>query len=65
MTLPIDSVATARPPSSCTTVRLKVSPGFGVLVEAPSGKGADARRIREEAGASEVEAWDEGGEHAH
>lgn len=32
---------------------------FGVLVDAPAGQGADARRILEEAGAIEVQAWDE------
>lgn len=37
---------------------------FGVLVEAPSGKGADARQILEQAGATEVQAWDEEGGHA-
>ena len=36
---------------------------FGVLVEAPSGKEAEARRILEEAGAAEVEVWDEEGTH--
>ena len=36
---------------------------FGVLVDAPDGKGADARRILEQAGAAEVQAWDEGGGH--
>ena len=36
------------------------SGSFGVLVEAPAGKEGDARRILEEAGATEVEAWDEG-----
>ncbi len=33
---------------------------FGVLVDAPSGEGDDARRILEGAGAVEVQAWDEG-----
>ena len=37
---------------------------FGVLVDAPAGKGGEARRILEEAGAEEVQAWDEGGDHA-
>lgn len=37
------------------------SGNFGVLVDAPGGKGADARRILEGAGAVEVQAWDEGG----
>lgn len=37
---------------------------FGVLVDAPSGQGDDARRILDEAGATEVQAWDEGGDHA-
>jgi hypothetical protein len=37
---------------------------FGVLVDAPSGKGRDARRLMEEAGAVEVQAWDEEGTHA-
>jgi hypothetical protein len=32
---------------------------FGVLVGAPEGKGREARRIMEEAGAAEVQAWDE------
>jgi hypothetical protein len=32
---------------------------FGVLVDAPAGKGGDARRILEGAGAVEVQAWDE------
>ncbi len=36
---------------------------FGVLVAAPEGKGSDARRILEEAGAAEIQAWDE--ESAH
>jgi hypothetical protein len=36
---------------------------FGVLVDAPSGKGGDARRILEGAGAVEVLAWDEEGSH--
>ena len=36
---------------------------FGVLVDAPSGKGGDARRILEESGAVDVQAWDEGGSH--
>lgn len=37
---------------------------FGVLVDAPAGQGAEARRILEEAGAAEVQAWDEGAAHA-
>ena len=37
---------------------------FGVLVDAPSGRGDDARRILDEAGAAEVQAWDEGGARA-
>ncbi len=37
---------------------------FGVLVEAPEGKGGEARRILDEAGAAEVQSWDEGGRHA-
>ena len=37
---------------------------FGVLVDAPAGKGADARRILEESGAADIQAWDEGAEHA-
>lgn len=37
---------------------------FGVLVDAPPGQGDDARRILDEAGATEVQAWDEGGDHA-
>ncbi|MDX1675851.1 MAG: quinol:electron acceptor oxidoreductase subunit ActD, partial [Longimicrobiales bacterium] len=37
---------------------------FGVLVDAPSGQGDEARRIMESAGAREVQAWDEGGDHA-
>ena len=37
---------------------------FGVLVDAPAGKGGDARRILEAAGAEEVQAWDAGGGHA-
>ncbi|MFO7893396.1 MAG: DUF3341 domain-containing protein [Longimicrobiales bacterium] len=36
---------------------------FGVLVDAPSGQGDDARRILDEAGATEVQAWDEGDDH--
>jgi hypothetical protein len=36
---------------------------FGVLVDAPSGKGAEARRILEAAGAVEIQAWDEEGAH--
>jgi hypothetical protein len=35
-----------------------------VLVDAPSGKGREARRLMEEAGAVEVQAWDEEGAHA-
>lgn len=38
---------------------------FGVLVDAPSGKGGDARRILEQAGAVEVQAWDEGAGASH
>ena len=38
--------------------------GFGVLVDAPAGQGADARRILEEAGAADVQAWDEEVGHA-
>ena len=37
---------------------------FGVLVDAPDGKGGDARRILEDAGAAEVQAWDEEAGHA-
>lgn len=37
---------------------------FGVLVDAPSGQGEEARRILMDAGATEVQAWDEGGDHA-
>ena len=37
---------------------------FGVLVDAPSGRQADARRILEESGAAEVQAWDEEVGHA-
>jgi hypothetical protein len=37
---------------------------FGVLVDAPSGKGVEARRIMEEAGAVEVQAFDEEARHA-
>ena len=37
---------------------------FGVLADAPSGKGEETRRILEEAGAVEVQAWDEGASHA-
>lgn len=37
---------------------------FGVLVDAPAGKGADARRILHEAGAAEIQAWDEEVGHA-
>lgn len=37
---------------------------FGVLVDAPSGQGADARRILEGEGAVEVQALDEEAEHA-
>lgn len=37
---------------------------FGVLVDAPSGKGDEARRILDEAGAAEVQAWDEEVRHA-
>jgi hypothetical protein len=32
---------------------------FGVLVGAPDGRGAEARRIMEESGAAEVQAWDQ------
>lgn len=34
---------------------------FGVLVEAPRDRGGDARRILENAGAAEIQAWDEEG----
>jgi hypothetical protein len=37
------------------------SGNFGVLVDAPAGKGGEAKRILEEAGAAEVQAWDEEG----
>jgi hypothetical protein len=37
---------------------------FGVLVDAPAGQGADARRIMEDAGAVEVQALDEEATHA-
>ena len=37
---------------------------FGVLVDAPAGQGGEASRILTEAGAREVQAWDEGGDHA-
>lgn len=37
---------------------------FGVLASAPDGKGSEARRIMEEAGAVEVQALDEGAAHA-
>jgi hypothetical protein len=37
---------------------------FGVLVDAPAGPGGEARRILEEAGAVEIQAWDEEGTHA-
>lgn len=37
---------------------------FGVLVDAPAGQGNDARRIMEDAGASEVQALDEEATHA-
>jgi hypothetical protein len=40
------------------------SGSFGVLVDAPAGQGRGARRILEEAGAVEVQAWDEEGTHA-
>lgn len=40
------------------------SGNFGVLVDAPAGKGDEARRILEETGAAEVQAWDEGASHA-
>ncbi len=36
---------------------------FGVLVDAPPDRGGEARRILEEAGAAEVQAWDDGGGH--
>jgi hypothetical protein len=36
---------------------------FGVLVDAPADKSAEARRILEGSGAVEVQAWDEGGRH--
>jgi hypothetical protein len=37
---------------------------FGVLVAAPAGRHDDARRILEDAGAVEIQAWDEEGSHA-
>lgn len=37
---------------------------FGVLVDVPAGKSDDARRILEESGAVEVQAWDEEGARA-
>lgn len=37
---------------------------FGVLVDVPAGKSNDARRILEESGAVEVQAWDEEGTRA-
>ena len=37
---------------------------FGVLVDAPEGRGAEARRILESAGARDVQSLDEGGDHA-
>jgi hypothetical protein len=37
---------------------------FGVLVDVPAGKSGDARRILEESGAVEVQAWDEEGTRA-
>lgn len=37
---------------------------FGVLVDAPEGRGGEARRVLEGAGAREVQSWDEGGDHA-
>ena len=37
---------------------------FGVLANAPDGKGDEARRILEEAGAVDVQAWDEEASHA-
>ncbi|MBW3553953.1 MAG: DUF3341 domain-containing protein [Gemmatimonadetes bacterium] len=37
---------------------------FGVLVDAPAGRGADARRILQEAGAADIQAWDEEVGHA-
>ncbi|MEJ2503957.1 MAG: DUF3341 domain-containing protein [Gemmatimonadota bacterium] len=37
---------------------------FGVLADAPAGKGREVQRIMEEAGAAEVQAWDEEGTHA-
>ena len=37
---------------------------FGVLVDAPAGRGSDARRILDEAGATSVRAWDEESSHA-
>lgn len=37
---------------------------FGVLVAAPAGRESEARRILEEAGAAEVQAWDEEASHA-
>lgn len=39
--------------------------GFGVLVAAPADRAAEARRILEESGAAEVQAWDEEASHAH
>ncbi len=37
---------------------------FGVLVDAPDGRGAEARGILETSGAAEVQPWDEGSSHA-
>ncbi len=37
---------------------------FGVLVDAPEGRGEDASRILKENGAVEVQPWDEEGDHA-
>jgi hypothetical protein len=37
---------------------------FGVLVDAPSGREDEARKILEDAGAEEVQSWDDGGDYA-
>lgn len=37
---------------------------FGVLVDAPSGRDEEARKILEDAGAEEVQSWDDGGDYA-
>ena len=37
---------------------------FGVLVDAPAGKADEARRILQESGASDIQAWDEEAHHA-